>query len=260
MSAEKAVPGAEDRSGAGEGLIRPYRSGDREAVREICRRTAYRNRGSAAVIEDGELFADYWTKYYTEEEPESALVVEQDGRVVGYLLGCVDSARFHRAMARRIVPAVLARALWRLATFRYRDPNSRRMLYWLLRYGWQEDPAIPLDRFPAHYHCNILQQGYGKGYYSALAYRFLDELSRRGVERLHGQVQEAASGGPWMRMVESYRRHLGGPALLEFFAEKESTFQRYMFGVQKQVMNRAWGAKVEDYRGWLVWAAEKYHM
>lgn len=260
MRAEPSASDASDQPAAGAGLIRPYRTGDREAVREICRQTAYRNRGSAAVIEDGELFADYWTKYYTDEEPGSALVVEEDGIVVGYLLGCVDSTRFLRAMARRIVPAVLGRALWRLATFRYRDPNSRRMLYWLLRYGWQEDPSIPLDRFPAHYHCNVLRQGYGKGYYTAMAIRFLDDLTGQGIERLHGQVQEPATGGPWLRMVEAYGRHRGGTEALEFFAEKESTFQRYMFGVAKPMVNRAWGARIEDYRGWLVWAAEKYHM
>jgi hypothetical protein len=33
-----------------------------------------------------------------------------------------------------------------------------------------------------------------------------------------------------------------------------------MFGIDKPMVNRAWGAKVGDYRGWLVWAAEKYHM
>ena len=244
----------------GPGLIRPYRAADREVVREICRRTAYRNRGSNAVIEDGELFADYWTKYYTDEEPQSALVVEEDGEVVGYLLGCVDAAVFIRAMGRRIVPAVLARALFRLATFRYRETKSRRMLYWLLRYGWQEDPAIPLDRYPAHYHCNVLRQGYGKGYYSALALRFLDRLDAAGVKGLHGQVQEPVSGGPWMRMVETYRAQFDDAIPLEYFAEKPSTFQRYMFGVEKPMVNRAWGAEVASYRGWLVWAAEKYHM
>lgn len=260
MHAEPSAAQAGDTAQVGPGLIRPYRAEDREPVREICRRTAYRNRGSAAVIEDGELFADYWTKYYTDEEPESALVVEEDGKVVGYLLGCVDSTVFLRAMARRIVPAILGRAFFRLATFRYRDPNSRRMLYWLLRYGWQEDPAIPLDRYPGHYHCNVLRQGYGKGYYSALALRFLDRLDEKGAAGLHGQVQEPVTGGPWMRMIATYRAQFGAADPLEFFAEKPSTFQRYMFGIDKPMVNRAWGAKVGDYRGWLVWAAEKYHM
>ena len=39
------------------------------------------------VFQDRELFADYLTSYYTDIEPESCFVLEQNGRVVGYLLG-----------------------------------------------------------------------------------------------------------------------------------------------------------------------------
>ena len=79
MPAETNKPERERRA---EGVIRPYRAEDREAVRQICRTTAYRNRGSDAVFEDGEVFADYWTRYYTDYEPESCLIVEEDGEVV----------------------------------------------------------------------------------------------------------------------------------------------------------------------------------
>src|SRR5258708_37278234 len=42
---------------------------------------------------DRESFADMFTGYYTDREPESAFVVEADGEVAGYLLGCVDTHR-----------------------------------------------------------------------------------------------------------------------------------------------------------------------
>ena len=71
MAAEPE-PARPAESGTPRATIRPYRPADRETVREICRRTAYRNLGYAAVFEDGELFADYWTRYYTDFEPESA--------------------------------------------------------------------------------------------------------------------------------------------------------------------------------------------
>ena len=40
---------------------------------------------------DRESFADMFTGYYTDREPGSAFVVEVDGVVEGYLLGCLDS-------------------------------------------------------------------------------------------------------------------------------------------------------------------------
>jgi hypothetical protein len=246
------------RSREATAVIRPYTPADREAVREISRKTAYRNRGSSTVFEDGELFADYWTRYYTDFEPESCLILEEDGRVIGYLLGTVDARRHQSVMARKIVPGVLARAFWRLATFRYRQPSTRRMLWWLVSRGWQEEPHIPHDKYPAHYHCNILREGYGKGYYSAMALKFLDRLDELGVGGLHGQVEEAESGGPWRQMVSGYEELQG--RFLDHFAEKPSTFQNYVLGSDKRLVNRAFGATVSDYRGWLVWASKKYHM
>jgi hypothetical protein len=237
------------------GTIRPYRAEDREIVRDICRRTAYRNKGSSAVFEDGELFADYWTRYYTDFEPESCFVVEEEGEVLGYLLGCMDSERHVRVMARRIVPNVLARAFWKLATFQFRKASSRRMLYWLVSRGWREVPDIATERFPAHYHCNVSRKGYGKGYYSALVLRFLEEMDGRGVRGLHGQIEEAASDGPWRQMVQKYCNATGAEPEMEQ-GESVSTFQAYVLGVDKPMVNRAWGSNTDEYRRWITWTGQ----
>jgi len=242
------------------GIIRPYEGRDREAVREICRRTAYRNRGSTGFFEDDELFADYWTSYYTDHEPESSFVIEEDGEVIGYLIGCIDTRRMVRVMARSVVPQLLGKMLWRFATFRYRQPGTRRMMRWIFFHSWKEAPHVPLDRYPAHYHCNILRKGYGKRYYTSLALTFLDYLEKRGVERLHGQVEEPADKGVFRQMVTQYGEAHGIMHMLEHFSEKPSSFQRIVLGVDKPMINRAWGARVKDYRGWLEWTAKKHHM
>lgn len=255
-----AAAGRPSRRRTPTGTIRPYRPEDREAVRRICRRTAYRNRGSAALFEDDELFADYWTSYYTDREPESCLVVEEEGEVIGYLLGSADTPRMVATMARSIVPRILGLMLWRLATFRYRNPATRRTIMWMLFYSWREAPSLPIRKYPGHYHCNILRQGRGKGYYTAMAVAFADMLLARGVTRMHGQVEEFADSGVWRQMAENYQQETGTSHLLEHYSEKPSHFQRVVLGVDKPMINRAWGCKVEDYRSWLEWMAKKYHM
>ena len=82
-----------DRIGAGDLRVRPYEPGDRFAVRDVCFRTGYMGEPVDWQWRDEPSFADMFTGYYTDREPESAFVVEVDGRVAGYLLGCVDSAR-----------------------------------------------------------------------------------------------------------------------------------------------------------------------
>lgn len=239
---------------AGVGTIRSYEARDRDAVRAICCATAYRNRGADAVFEDSDLLATYWTAYYTDHEPGSALVVEEDGRVIGYLLGCTDTARHIRVMAMRIVPGILFRMALRLLTGRYRRPETFRMIHWWFTTSWREAPSVPLDRYPAHYHCNILREGLGKRYYSAMAMIFVDRLEALGVPGLHGSVEEAASGGPWTRMIEGAQR----PDLIEFQAEKPSTLLKAVLGEARPLVNRVWASKLDTYRLFLSIVATRY--
>ena len=68
-------------------MIRSYREGDREAVRQLCCQTGFLGSPIDPVYEDRKLFADFLTTYYTDWEPESSFVVEIDGEIRGYLLG-----------------------------------------------------------------------------------------------------------------------------------------------------------------------------
>src|SRR5262245_28851887 len=73
-------------------IIRPYRPSDRERVREIAFATGYMGEPPDFYWRDAESFAEVWTAWYTDHEPESSFVAEQDHEVVGYLVGCLDSA------------------------------------------------------------------------------------------------------------------------------------------------------------------------
>ena len=66
-----------------EAVIRPYRAADRDAVRAINIRTAYRNKGAEWLFEDTEVHADYWTRFYTDIRPGDTRIVEIGGEVVG---------------------------------------------------------------------------------------------------------------------------------------------------------------------------------
>lgn len=227
-------------------------------MREICRRTAFRNKGADTVFEDAELFADYWTRYYTDFEPESCLVVEEGGEIVGYLLGSADSQRYTRVMSRRIVPKVLALATWRLLLGRYRRPSTRRMLTWFVVHGWREVPRIPFDRFPAHFHCNLLPRGYRKSYYSTLALAFFDLLEERGIAALHGQMEEPLSGGFFSRSILGTANRLA--VRPEFYSESPSSFRRIVLGIDEPTVIRAWGTSVDRGRAWLTDLAQRYRL
>lgn len=246
-----------------EAVIRPYRAVDRDAVRAINIRTAYRNKGAAWLFEDTEVHADYWTRYYTDIRPEDTRVVEIGGEVVGYFFACYDHRRFVRTMATRIVPAAASKALWRLATGRYRRPESRRYLRHMLLVAPRETPDFPFDRYPAHYHCNLTRKAYGRGLYTRLVLDFLDALEARGITRLHGSITEPRDGGIWARsaagLAETTGRR-GPPVVAEVFAEKPTRILEAVLGDTTPMVNRTWGVTTEIYRAYMAYLRDEMRL
>lgn len=247
MTAERQRPAP----AAPRGTIRPYRPADRDAVREICCRTAFRNMGCEKLFEDRELHADYWTSYYTDYTPDEVRVIEQDGTIIGYFFGLTDGAHYHRVMARRIVPRVLAKTLWRAALRRYKQPETYRYIRFSLLHAWREAPAVDYTAFPATYHCNILRKGYGQGYYTELVLAFLDRLDSLGITGIHGHITEPAGKGIWQRFEKMFTEERA-----QEFDEKPCTMFQIVLGDEREMVNRAWGARVQDYRKWIQWLRE----
>ena len=109
----------------------------------------------AAHYRDFESFADMFTSYYTDVEPQHAIVAELDGKVVGYLLSCLD-ARKVWSPQRIGMRHVLTRGV----CFR---PGSAS-LYWrgladvCADLGKPRRPEFDLARYPRTSH-NLLPEG-----------------------------------------------------------------------------------------------------
>ncbi len=157
--------------------VRRYRPEDRAAVRHICFVTGFMGEPVDWLWGDEQSFADMFSSYYTDREPESAFVTVHDGEVLGYLLGCRDSTRawnpaavagrhvFRRGIVFRPgtaamiwrsvgdVVADLARRRVRLADYEFVDPD-----------------------YPAHLHINLLPAARGSGAGGRLVRAWLSDL------------------------------------------------------------------------------------
>ncbi|MFL6527454.1 MAG: GNAT family acetyltransferase [Chthoniobacterales bacterium] len=193
--------------------IRSYRATDREAVRRLCCETGFLGKPIYPVYEDAELFADFLTTYYTDHEPESSWVLEINGELRGYLLGCRKSLR------NQIYSFYQNVCLFLRALLRYRRYNerSRRFIRWILMNGWREVPAAP--RRTPHFHINLLPDARSYSTTRALMSAYLSYLYRCGEKRVYGQIVT----------FESRRG--------------EKTFERYGF----KVLNRAEITKYKAY-------------
>jgi ribosomal protein S18 acetylase RimI-like enzyme len=162
--------------------IRHYRVTDRLRVRELCCQTGFLGQDIAPVFEDRELFADYLTRYYTDVEPESSFVLEQEGVVKGYLLGSrlpfkQQAFSFFNNMK------LFLRGMSRYPSY---NRATRDFIGWILRNSWREVPAAP--RRSAHFHFNILPEAQGLAHSTALMNAYLDYLRSCDVKSVYGQV------------------------------------------------------------------------
>jgi len=183
----------------GRHVIRPYRPGDRAAVRAICADTGFLGKPIDPVFEDRELFADYLTSYYTDAEPESTFVCELDGEVKGYVMG----SRFPKKKERfekRLIPRLVVRGLWRYFTRPY-NAATRRYVRWLLTRARQEQPFTPPD-IP-HFHFNMRPEARTVAGTREITDIFFTYLRECGETQVYGQVVafETRRGA---RMFERY--------------------------------------------------------
>lgn len=224
-------------------IIRQFTKEDRSAVRDIAYRTACRCRGEFIFPGLAEPIADYLTRYYTDYEPDNAWVLEQAGRVTGYLLGCSDTSRQIRLMSRRIIPRILYAIPWYLLKSNTTE-ITRRIVKWSLIHAWREIPSVPLREFPAHLHFNLLPGSYGLMYTSKMTMMFLDRLTELGVPGVHFAVTERKYRGAHQGMVDRFIRN--HPGMRPYYSERPSSFNRVVFGNTDLMVNRIWGFPVRD--------------
>ncbi len=189
-------------------MIRPYAPSDRDAVRHICFVTGDAGDPVASQWADAESFADMYTGYYTDEEPESAFVAESDGKVVGYLLGCRDSTRAWSPASVAARHALRSGLLVRPGTAGYLWRAVGDIVADRVRSGVRpNDLAFTDPAYPAHLHIDLLERARGTGVGAALMRTWLDTLRAEGVPGCHLQTmaQNRAAIGFFAAM--GFRRH-----------------------------------------------------
>jgi len=226
--------------------IRKYQPKDREEIRDICRRTAFRKMGADAFFEDWNLVVDYWSFYYTDYVPGTIWVAEYQNRISGYLFGCEDTHHYLKIMAGKIIPSVVSKAIWRWLRGMYTHEKSRLFLKWLLLKSWREAPRIPVQKFPAHFHCNLLPVVYHKQLLTRFVLLFIDHLDERGIGGIHMQTLESQSGGLLKRLVSRSGIYL--PGWEYFYDEKPTDFFRDILGVEKKMVNCILGSSMLDFK------------
>jgi len=160
---------------------------DWHAVRTLCCETG--NGGNPIDRNRWPLFGDLWIGPYQRLVPTWTYVAEADGRVVGYLTGCPDTAAFRRARRFRVTLPLLVR----IAVGRYGwTSDARRTVRLALRLGRGVEsrlaPSMPsgfAHTYPAHLHMNVDAEYRRQGIGARLIERYARALAEAGVPGVH---------------------------------------------------------------------------
>ncbi|GAB3797092.1 N-acetyltransferase [Humibacter antri] len=154
--------------------IRPYRSSDRDAVYEICLKTGRSGEDATGWLENDDVLPDIYALPYVDLAPETAFVVDVDGRAHGYILGVADTAAFVDRLRTDWLPGFESKY-----PLTGDDTPTQRFVRDARR---PERMLIPeLDDYPAHLHIDLLPDLQGQGLGRMLVHTLTAELRSRGV-------------------------------------------------------------------------------
>jgi len=159
---------------------------DRPALRELFPR-AGAGSPSGSLWGHPESEAAVYLDPYMDLEPDSLFVAVVEGVLVGYLAGCLDSARFPRE-DERIAQAIRRhRLLFRPGTVAFFARGLVDVAWAALRHEPTADDFAD-RRWPAHLHINVAPSARGTGAADGLMTRWLSRLRETGSPGCHLQT------------------------------------------------------------------------
>jgi ribosomal protein S18 acetylase RimI-like enzyme len=192
--------------------LRRYSPADRDAVAEVCVRTAAAGGDARGVYSDDTLMPDVYALPYVDLEPETAFVVVEpddhlvtadavlrvpDGALVGYVLATPDTVAFVERWRREWTPRFLERHPAPAPAPASGGPGYTEAQLWhdgvhperMLSPG----PDV-LAAYPAHLHIDLLPRAQRQGWGRRLIAALRETLVARGVPGVHLQYDAANAG------------------------------------------------------------------
>jgi len=177
----------------GNMLIRKYAAKDRKAVENIHFKVGITAYSMSRNPENKKTYSKL-IEYHVTKEPESCFVLENDGKVAGYLVGCLDDRNYKDVW---ITVKACSDFLFRYFKLNKKD---RRFFYCQIRtfftalLGITPEFRVKKPKNAGHLHMNLLPECQGKGLGSLLIKRFLKYAKSKKVKAIHADAIEASFG------------------------------------------------------------------
>ena len=180
--------------------IRNYRRGDLDAVYRICLKTGASGKDATHLYRDPKVIGHVYAGAYVAFAPESALVLEDDEGIGGYVIGVVDTHAFEKKLEREWWPELRSA---------YPDPSGRPHMQWsadeqmayLIHYP-SRTPRRIAEPYPSHLHIDLVPRLQGQGHGKRMLDTWFDEMKAQGSRGAHLGVGPANARA--VRFYQSY--------------------------------------------------------
>lgn len=186
--------------------IRPYRDADRDALYDICVRTADAGADATGILTDDRLWGDVFATPYAVRHPDLAWVVESaDGRAIGYIVATDDTDAFEQWFREEWWPSKQGEYPLSGAVEPTRQDG-------IIGYATRRAPGGEKHAaaYPAHLHIDLLPEAQGQGLGRRLIETLFAELRSRGVAGLHlGMNPTNTAAGAFYERLGMHRLESG---------------------------------------------------
>lgn len=168
--------------------VRQCGKDDTNEVLNICYKTGYMGDDltGRGVFNDKILFGYLFCYYYLQYESWNCFVavdIEDNNRILGYIIGTLDTRQQQKKFVRKMVGKIVARML---STSLWKYPESfKNVIYFLKNLDIKNEPSTLYKEYPTHFHINILSEYQSLGIGTMLMDRFENHIDGNHIKGIH---------------------------------------------------------------------------
>jgi ribosomal protein S18 acetylase RimI-like enzyme len=153
---------------------------DLPGLLKVCLETANGGKGATHLHNLHDLVGEIYVAPYVLHEPSFAFTLKASEKVVGYVLGVLDTGRFESRLDKDYWPATKAKYA---ALTQDLTPHDVSLIEELNRQGFS--PKELISKYPSHLHIDIIESHQGFGYGKTMILHLLKALQDAGSSGVH---------------------------------------------------------------------------
>lgn len=161
-------------------LLRAAITADLSELRRICLETGDSGKDATHLHKLPELVGDIYVAPYVIYEPDFAYVLLAENKVVGYLLGVLDTKSFENTLVETYWP--ITKAKYQQIDFEITH-SDQELLAELGKQGFSDEELT--KKYPSHLHIDIVESHQSAGYGKSMITYLLNELKQAGSPGVH---------------------------------------------------------------------------